>query len=85
MILYCIIAHTHTHARMHAHTHTHTHTHTHACTHTHTHTHNTGQFVVVTPSGRGPGAVMLQNVKWCGCYIAIRGGRVHGDVRVYLF
>ena len=28
---------------------------------------------------------MLQNVKWCGCYIAIKGGRIHGDVRVTLF
>jgi len=35
--------------------------------------------VVVTAKGGVPGVVMLQNVNWFGLYIAIRGGKVHGN------
>ncbi len=39
-----------------------------------------GQFTVVTQDGC-PGVVTLQNVSCVGHYLAVRGGRVHGDVR----
>ena len=39
-----------------------------------------GLFTVVNPSGQPAGVVMLHNVFFPGCYIAIRKNSIHGDV-----
>ena len=39
-----------------------------------------GAFTVVVPEGQPPGVIMLRNVFFPGCYIAIRKNAIHGDV-----